>query len=186
MLALVGQPPRTMDGRGSFQDTSGATRFARLGVLTGVERFLRQFAPAADQGNEASDSTGYAATYHPGVIAPTEATRIRLAADGADPIEATTEFDGTALFTELQPVTLQNCRLARIGSPNDGGYLMCENLLAGLEAAYSYGIGSNDVTFSKSIAISRDQSPTCAPMSTAWPLPDTKGSAPIYSSSSFL
>jgi hypothetical protein len=51
----------------------------------------------------------------------------------------------TALFTELQPVTLQNCRLARIGSPNDGGYLMCENLLAGLEAAYSYGIGSNDV-----------------------------------------
>ena len=46
----------------------------------GVERLFRQLIPAAGQGEEAPDSTGYAATYHPGVIAPTEATRIRLAA----------------------------------------------------------------------------------------------------------
>ena len=35
-------------------------------------------------------------------------------------------------------------QLARIGGPNDGGYLMCANLTAGLESAYSYGIGGDD------------------------------------------
>jgi len=49
-----------------------------------------------------------------------------------------------ALLEELQPVTLQNCALARVGSPHDGGYLMCHNLMAGLETAYSYGIGTED------------------------------------------
>lgn len=50
----------------------------------------------------------------------------------------------TELAAELQPVTLSNCTLARIGAPNDGGYLMCANLMAGLESAYSYGIGGED------------------------------------------
>ena len=49
-----------------------------------------------------------------------------------------------ALFAELQPVTLSNCELQRIGGPNDGGYLMCGNLLGAPAAAYSYGIGSDD------------------------------------------
>jgi len=49
-----------------------------------------------------------------------------------------------ALFAELQPVTLSNCELQRIGGPNDGGYLMCGNLLGTPAAAYSYGIGSDD------------------------------------------
>ena len=40
------------------------------------------------------------------------------------------------LLGELQPVTLQNCTLERIGSPNDGGYLMCANLLGNIQAAY--------------------------------------------------
>lgn len=48
------------------------------------------------------------------------------------------------LFKELQPVTLRNCTLARFGSANDGGYLMCENLLGDIESAYSYGIGPRD------------------------------------------
>jgi len=48
------------------------------------------------------------------------------------------------LLQELKPVTLANCSLKRFGSAHDGGYLMCENLLAGVEAAYSYGIGGND------------------------------------------
>lgn len=48
------------------------------------------------------------------------------------------------LADELRPVTLGNCTLARIGGPNDGGYLMCANLLTGLESAYSYGIGGED------------------------------------------
>ena len=48
------------------------------------------------------------------------------------------------LFAELQPVTLANCELQRVGGPNDGGYLMCGNLLGTPEAAYSYGIGSDD------------------------------------------
>ena len=48
------------------------------------------------------------------------------------------------LLLELEPVTLKNCTLERIGSANDGGYLMCANLLGGVQAAYSYGIGPAD------------------------------------------
>jgi hypothetical protein len=48
------------------------------------------------------------------------------------------------LVDELKPVTLSNCEWARVGSANDGGYAMCANLLAGIETAYSYGIGGND------------------------------------------
>lgn len=49
-----------------------------------------------------------------------------------------------ALFDELRPVALSNCRLERFGSPNDGGYLLCANLSDGVESAYSYGIGPRD------------------------------------------
>ena len=49
-----------------------------------------------------------------------------------------------ALLEELRPVSLKNCTLKRFGSTYDGGYLMCENLIDGLEAAYSYGVGPND------------------------------------------
>jgi len=49
-----------------------------------------------------------------------------------------------AILSELQPVTLRNCRLKRFGSANDGGYVMCENLIEPLDVAYSYGVGSND------------------------------------------
>jgi hypothetical protein len=48
------------------------------------------------------------------------------------------------ILAELQPVTLKNCALKRFGSANDGGYLMCENLIEPLDAAYSYGVGKND------------------------------------------
>ena len=50
----------------------------------------------------------------------------------------------TELAAELRPVTLSNCTLARVGAAHDGGYLMCANLMAGLESAYSYGIGGED------------------------------------------
>jgi hypothetical protein len=50
----------------------------------------------------------------------------------------------TALFAELQPIRLSNCELERFGEPNDGGYLMCANLLDGVAAAYSYGISGYD------------------------------------------
>ena len=49
-----------------------------------------------------------------------------------------------AILTELQPVALKSCTLQRFGSANDGGYLMCENLIEPLDAAYSYGVGPND------------------------------------------
>jgi hypothetical protein len=49
-----------------------------------------------------------------------------------------------AILAELQPVVLKNCTLKRFGSANDGGYLMCENLIEPIDAAYSYGVGSND------------------------------------------
>src|SRR5207247_6189910 len=49
-----------------------------------------------------------------------------------------------AILAELQPVALKNCTLKRFGSANDGGYLMCENLIEPIDAAYSYGVGRND------------------------------------------
>jgi hypothetical protein len=49
-----------------------------------------------------------------------------------------------ALLGELRLVKLKNCRLKRYGGPHDGGYLMCENLVKGVQAAYSYGIGGED------------------------------------------
>jgi len=49
-----------------------------------------------------------------------------------------------AILAELQPVALKNCTLKRFGSANDGGYLMCQNLIEPLDAGYSYGVGSND------------------------------------------
>lgn len=49
-----------------------------------------------------------------------------------------------AILAELQPVVLKNCTLKRFGSANDGGYLMCENLIEPLDSAYSYGVGPND------------------------------------------
>lgn len=49
-----------------------------------------------------------------------------------------------ALFDALKPVTLQNCVMKRFGSANDGGYVMCANLLQDVTSAYSYGIGGND------------------------------------------
>lgn len=48
------------------------------------------------------------------------------------------------LFAELRPVKLANCDLRRYGEPNDGGYLMCENLMRDARAAYSYGIDGRD------------------------------------------
>jgi hypothetical protein len=51
---------------------------------------------------------------------------------------------GTILFEELRPVSLTNCTLQRFGSANDGGYLMCANLIDGVQAGYSYGVGPND------------------------------------------
>jgi hypothetical protein len=48
------------------------------------------------------------------------------------------------LFAELQPVELSNCELQRFGEPNDGGYLVCANLLGEVKSAYSYGISGYD------------------------------------------
>jgi hypothetical protein len=50
-----------------------------------------------------------------------------------------------ALFAEFQPVALANCEFERIGGSNDGGYLVCGNLLARSQAAYSYGIANTDL-----------------------------------------
>jgi hypothetical protein len=49
-----------------------------------------------------------------------------------------------AYFQMLQPVALANCELERFGESNDGGYLMCGNLLGGVQAGYSYGISGYD------------------------------------------
>jgi hypothetical protein len=49
-----------------------------------------------------------------------------------------------AYFEMLQPVALTNCELERFGEPNDGGYLMCGNLLGRVQSGYSYGISGYD------------------------------------------
>jgi hypothetical protein len=49
-----------------------------------------------------------------------------------------------ALFDMLQPVALTDCQLERFGEAHDGGYLMCGNLLRGVQSGYSYGIGGYD------------------------------------------
>jgi hypothetical protein len=54
------------------------------------------------------------------------------------------EMQRRELFDMLQPVALANCQLERFGETNDGGYLMCANLLGGVQAGYSYGINGYD------------------------------------------
>jgi hypothetical protein len=71
-----------------------------------------------------------------------EFSRAQLAAAKDVPAEVVRSRE--PLAAELQPVTLSNCQLARMGNRHDGGYLMCANLLAGLQSAYSYGIGGED------------------------------------------
>ena len=39
------------------------------------------------------------------------------------------------IFAELQPVVLKNCTFERFGSANDGGYLMCQNLIGPLDGS---------------------------------------------------
>ncbi|HEX7793119.1 MAG TPA: hypothetical protein VF456_02150, partial [Vicinamibacterales bacterium] len=48
------------------------------------------------------------------------------------------------LFAALTPSELTNCELRRYGDERDGGYLLCENLVAHSQAAYSYGIDGRD------------------------------------------
>ena len=48
------------------------------------------------------------------------------------------------LFDEAQPVHVANCEFARFGDANDGGYVVCGNLLEGAQSAYSYGIAGTD------------------------------------------
>jgi hypothetical protein len=50
----------------------------------------------------------------------------------------------TFLLKELQPIRLTNCELERFGEANDGGYLLCGNLLGAVKAGYSYGISGYD------------------------------------------
>ena len=64
-----------------------------------------------------------------------------LAPEPATPEAARTR---AALFAELLPVRLSNCELSRFGEANDGGYLMCGNLLQDVAAGYSYGISGYD------------------------------------------
>src|SRR5882724_4738151 len=48
------------------------------------------------------------------------------------------------LFTALRPIKLSNCTLERFGEKNDGGYLLCANLLGAVQSGYSYGINGYD------------------------------------------
>ena len=60
------------------------------------------------------------------------------------PLPPEVSAERQALFAMLQPVSITNCELERFGERNDGGYLMCGNLLDGVQAGYSYGISGYD------------------------------------------
>lgn len=49
-----------------------------------------------------------------------------------------------ALFAAFTPVHLTNCTLQRFGNANDGGYVMCANLMSAAQSGYSYGIAGED------------------------------------------
>jgi hypothetical protein len=59
-----------------------------------------------------------------------------------EPIETVRQRQ--ALFDLLRPVAVTNCALERFGEAHDGGYLMCGNLLGGIQSGYSYGISGYD------------------------------------------
>ena len=42
-----------------------------------------------------------------------------------------------ALFEAIQPVKLANCEFERVGDKNDGGYVICKNLISRAESIYS-------------------------------------------------
>lgn len=48
------------------------------------------------------------------------------------------------LLDLLRPVALTRCRLERFGEPNDGGYILCGNLLGESKSGYPYGINGYD------------------------------------------
>lgn len=75
------------------------------------------------------------------------AATLMLRSDAApvEPVEYLTETEiKQALFDVVQPIRLANCDLERFGEDNDGGYLMCGNLLDDVQAGYSYGISGYD------------------------------------------
>jgi hypothetical protein len=61
-----------------------------------------------------------------------------------DQIRRSSEQARRRLFAELQPIRLANCAFERFGEPHDGGYVMCANLLASVQSAYSYGVSGYD------------------------------------------
>jgi hypothetical protein len=62
----------------------------------------------------------------------------------AVPVPPEVQQRRNALFEMLRPVALTNCDLQRFGEANDGGYLICGNLLDAVQSGYSYGIGGYD------------------------------------------
>src|SRR5262245_5794343 len=67
-----------------------------------------------------------------------------LRKDTRDTPRSSEEQVRRSLFALLQPVTLTNCTIERFGEVNDGGYLVCANLLGSIQAGYSYGISGYD------------------------------------------
>ena len=62
-----------------------------------------------------------------------------------EPVEYLTETEiRQQLFNAVQPIGLANCNFKRFGEDNDGGYLMCANLLEAVQVGYSYGISGYD------------------------------------------
>jgi hypothetical protein len=72
------------------------------------------------------------------------AAAIWLPMQPEDPVPSDPGQVRERLFQLLQPVPLANCELERFGEENDGGYILCANLLGDVQSAYSYGISGYD------------------------------------------
>ena len=60
-----------------------------------------------------------------------------------DPVQQRAEHL-QALFEAIQPVKLANCEFERVGDKDDGGYVICKNLVNRAESLYWYGISATD------------------------------------------
>ena len=89
----------------------------------------------------------------PGVLIPTAAVCLAIVAalfqlqrmrTAPEPVPTDPYQIRRVLLREIQPVKLANCELKRFGEANDGGYLLCGNLLRAAKSGYSYGISGYD------------------------------------------
>src|SRR6185437_9632758 len=94
VLALIGQPPTTLDGRGSFQDTSGCNGALNAEALfSAVSVFCRRVVRAEDIHSALPDAIAAARTGGPAVLLlPKDIQQAAVGSNGVGFSAATTQL----------------------------------------------------------------------------------------------